>query len=252
MQTQFLLPPPALAAYVRCRVILWEPRLPGDMVVPLIANGHPGIVFQSTGGKDELLLYGQTVQPVEFNASGHLAIIAYFLYPPVMKAFFGFDAKEMTDRRIDLSLYPPATEMGLLQQLQDTTVLSTRLQLMDEYVQKLAVAGHADVHDAVAYATNAIQVAGGLISLQDLQRELCVTERTFQRLFESHVGLPPKIFRKICQFDAAFRQLNQGKFSRLADIAYAHDYADPSHFIRVFKEFTHRSPREYLKNMPDL
>ncbi|MBN9386028.1 MAG: AraC family transcriptional regulator [Chitinophagaceae bacterium] len=252
MQTQFLLPPPAIAAYVRYRVVLWEPRLPGDLVIPLIANGHPGIVFQSTGEKDELLLYGQTVQPVEFNADGHVTIIAYFLYPPVLKAFFGFDAKEMTDKRIDLSLLLPAGKMSLLQPLQDTAVLSERLQLMDEYVLKLAAGSHAGVHNAVAYATNAIQMAKGLISLQDLQRELCVTERTFQRMFESHVGLSPKMFRKICQFDAAFRQLNQGKFSRLADLAYEHDYADPSHFIRVFKEFTHRSPREYLKNMPDV
>ena len=105
----------------------------------------------------------QMVVPVEFNASGHLIIIAYFLHPPVMKAFFGFDAKEVTDKRA-----------------------------------------------------------------------------------------APKMFRKICQFDGAFRQLNQGKFSRLADLAYEHDYADPSHFIRVFREFTHHSPGEYLKNMPDV
>src|SRR5689334_22169611 len=137
MQTQFLLPPPAIAAYVRYRVVLSEPQLPKDMVIPLIANGHPGIVFQSTGGKDALLLYGQTVVPVEFNASGHLIIIAYFLHPPVLKAFFGFDAKEVTDKRIDLSLLSPAGEVNLLQQLQDMPALSARLQLMDEYVLKL-------------------------------------------------------------------------------------------------------------------
>ena len=192
------------------------------------------------------------VVPVEFNASGHLIIIAYFLHPPVMKAFFGFDAKEVTDKRIDLSLLSPAREVNLLQQLQDTPALSARLQLMDEYVLQLAGVCHSGVHDAVTYATRAIQTANGLIFLQDLQREPCVTERTFQRMFESHVGVSPKMFRKICQFDGAFRQLNQGKFSRLADLAYEHDYADPSHFIRVFREFTHRSPGEYLKNMPDV
>jgi AraC-like DNA-binding protein len=122
---------------------------------------------------------------------------------------------------------------------------------MDDYVLRLAASGHSDVNDAIAYATRTIRKANGLISLKDLQGELCVTERTFQRMFESHVGLSPKMFRKICQFDAAFRQLNQGQFTRLADLAYEHDYADPSHFIRVFREFTNRSPKEYLKDIPD-
>lgn len=251
MQTQFLFPPPSIAGHVSYRVVLEASCLPRDLVVPLIANGHPGIVFQSTGAGDDLLLYGQTVQPVEFHATGHLTIIAYFLYPPVLKAFFGFDAKEMTDRRLDLHLLPTAREMRLKQQLQDASSLSARLQLMDNYVLKLAESGHSDVSDTVAYATRSIQKASGLISLKDLQSELCITERTFQRMFESHVGLPPKMFRKICQFDAAFRRLNLGQFTRLADLAYQHDYADPSHFTRVFREFTNRSPKEYIKDIPD-
>jgi len=251
MQTQFLLPPPSIADHVNYRVVLEAACLPRDIVIPLIANGHPGIVFQSTAVHSELLLYGQTVQPVEFYATGSLTIIAYFLYPPVLKAFFGLDAKEVTDKRLDLDLLPPARKMRLKEQLLNTPDLSARLRLMDDYILKLAGSSHADVNNAIAFATQTIQKAGGLVSLKDLQRELCVTERTFQRMFESHVGLPPKMFRKICQFDAAFRRLNQGQFVRLADLAYEHDYADPSHFIRVFREFTNRSPKEYLKDIPD-
>src|SRR5882724_581092 len=131
MQTQFLFPPPSIAGYISYRVVLEASCLPRDFVIPLIANGHPGIVFQSTGENDDLLLYGQTVQPVEFHATGHLTIIAYFLYPPVLKSFFGFDAKEVTDKRLDLDLLPNAREMRLKQKLQDAASLSVRLQLMD-------------------------------------------------------------------------------------------------------------------------
>jgi len=249
MFTQVLSPPPPIAVYISYKIVLEEPHLPHDLVIPFIANSYPGIVFQSTGDRQDLLLYGQTVQPIDFHATGQLTIIAYFIYPPLLRAFFGFDAKEWTDKQLDLDLLPSAR--GLRERLGNAPTLEARMQLMDNYILQLANTSPRDANNALVYATRRIQKANGLISLQELQQELYVTERTFQRLFEAHVGVTPKMFRKICQFDAAFRQLNQRSFTRLADIAYAHDYADPSHFIRIFREFTGRSPREYLKGYPD-
>lgn len=78
------------------------------------------------------------------------------------------------------------------------------------------------------------------------QKELFVTERTFQRLFEKSVGLSPNQFRKINQFNKAFQQLNRRQFSSFADIAFENGYADQSHYIRTFKEFTGLTPKEYL------
>jgi AraC-like DNA-binding protein len=249
MFTQVLSPPPSIADYISYKIVLEEPHLPHDLVIPFIANSYPGIVFQSTGDREDLLLYGQTVQPIDFYATGRLTIIAYFFYPPLLKAFFGFDAKEWTDRQLDLGLLPSAR--GLREQISNAPTPEARMQLMDNYIMRLAGTAPHDANNALVYATRRIQKANGLVSLQELQQELCVTERTFQRLFETHVGVTPKMFRKICQFNAAFQQLNQRKFTRLADIAYEHNYADPSHFIRIFREFTRRSPGEYLKGYPD-
>jgi len=36
------------------------------------------------------------------------------------------------------------------------------------------------------------------------------------------------------------------QFQNLSDIAYDNDYADQSHYIRAFKEFTNITPKEYL------
>ena len=65
-------------------------------------------------------------------------------------------------------------------------------------------------------------------------------------MFESNVGISPRLYKRICQFNAAFQQLNQMKFSKLSDIAYEKGYADQSHFVRTFKEFTNITPKEYL------
>ena len=80
-----------------------------------------------------------------------------------------------------------------------------------------------------------------------MQDELYITERTFQRMFEDKVGVSPNQYRRIAQFNSAFQQLNQRQFKHFSDIAFNNDYADQSHFIRAFKEFTNLTPKEYLK-----
>jgi AraC-like DNA-binding protein len=256
MTTQSILPPASIANYVSSITVIEHTDPYGSFTMPLIANGYPCIAFQVAGSTlsldgvekiGNLVLYGQFVKPEGLHASGPFTIIAYFLYPPVLKQFFGYNAREFTNTHLDLSLQQPSRGMNLNEQLLNATSLDSRLQLMNHYIEKLAALNDTNLNKAIFFATQAIRKSQGLLSLKELQQELYITERTFQRLFESHVGISPKLFSRICQFHAAFQQLNVNRPGRLIDIAYTTGYADESHFIRSFKEFTNCSPKEYLK-----
>jgi AraC-like DNA-binding protein len=242
----------SIASYVHSIVVLEDNGLKNDYIIPLIAKGLPSITFQVTGsasnnGGSNLVLYGQNLKPFEFRVSGHLTMIAYFLHPHILNNFFGFDANEATDLSIDLNFIQPAKDVNLKEQLLNAPSLHAQLQLMNDLILKIAGAIRTDTNKAIAFATNAIQKNNGLIPLKNIQEELQVTERTFQRLFEHHVGISPKTFSKVCQFNSAFQQLGNKDFSKLGDIAYQNGYADQSHLIRIFKEFTNVSPKEYLR-----
>jgi AraC-like DNA-binding protein len=99
----------------------------------------------------------------------------------------------------------------------------------------------------IKYATKLIAENPSKEILKKVQDELYVTERTFQRMFEDKVGISPNQYRRIAQFNSAFQQLNQQQFKLFSDIAFNNEYADQSHFIRAFKEFTNMTPKEYLK-----
>jgi len=256
MKLRSISPGDAISSYVHEIIVMEDDRLLRDMTIPLVAKGYPSIVFQSTrsktrGAVEQLVLYGQNVQPFQLHASGSLLVIAYFLHPYLLKYFFGFNAREIKDLCIDIGAMRPAKSMNLVEQLVNTRSLSARLQLMEDYLRKLSAASQGQDDKAIIWTTREIVKSRGLVSLKTLQSELCITERTFQRLFESHIGVPPKLFRKICQFNAAFDQFSKGQYKRLSDIAYDHGYSDQSHFIRVFKEFTLLTPGDYLKNLPD-
>jgi len=86
-----------------------------------------------------------------------------------------------------------------------------------------------------------------LTSLKDIRRQLNISERTFERRFADHVGIAPKLFARICQFRASLVQLEQQQFDKLTDIAIDNGYADQSHFIRSFSEFTGLTPSRYFE-----
>jgi AraC-like DNA-binding protein len=252
MKTKSLLPPPSISSYVSTILVIENEETKIDFVIPLYANGSPTIVFQT--GKatrqdhpvDNLILYGQTILPGELLFNEPFTLIAYFLHPHTLKSLFDIKAGELTDDDIDLNYLKKAKEINLREQLLNEQNLESRLRLLNDFILKLSNESVFD-YSKIAFATNELTKSDSPHSLIELQKELKTSERSLQRLFESQVGVPPKMFKRIWQFHAAFQQLNQYQYSKLSDIAYGQGFADQSHFIRVFKEFTGLTPTEYLK-----
>jgi len=257
MTTLSIVPHASISTFVSSILIIENCLLQKNIGLPLIANGYPCIIFQTTGSgpilngdkkMDSLMLYGQIIKPLTLYTPDRLTIISYFLHPYMVKAVFGFQATEITDTGIDLSNLKPAKEKNLKEQLVNEPSLEKRLQLLNHFILELYNQAYADTPCGIIYASQTIIKNKGLLSLPELQKELQITERTFQRMFESYVGISPRMYSRICRFQAAFRQLNENQFSHLSDIAYEHDYTDHSHLTRTFKEFTGYTPKEYLKN----
>ena len=67
-------------------------------------------------------------------------------------------------------------------------------------------------------------------------------------MFKKYVGVTPNQYRRICQFQVSFAQLRGKEFNKLTDVAYDNGFADQSHFIRSFREFTQITPNDYLRS----
>ena len=254
MNTKSFLPPSTITAYVSSILVIENPWETNGFVIPLYANGSPTIVFQSAMGSSQshdagnLMLCGQTISHDELLFNESFTLIAYFLRPHALKSLFGINACELTDGNIDLNYLKSAREINLQEQLLNEQQLDVRLKMMNDYIFELSVSNIFD-YAKIAFATNALKANYHPNALVDLQKELNTTERSLQRLFESNVGISPRMFKRVWQFHAAFQQLNRYQFSKLTDIAYEHGFADQSHFIRVFEEFTALTPGEYLQKV---
>ncbi|WP_353718339.1 helix-turn-helix domain-containing protein [Dyadobacter sp. 676] len=250
MQVRYLAPSQSLTHLVS-GIFVIRHESTSDFTLPLFANGSPAIVFQTASAKTgagnvgNLMLHGQTIRPDELSIRGGFTLIAWFLHPHALKPLLGTGASELTDGRIDIGYLGSAREAGLEERLLNAPDLGAQLRLMEEFLSLMSLPDKYEVQRAT-FAAAQLKNSRGQYSLTTLQDQLNMTERTMQRLFEHNVGMSPKMFRRVCQFDAAFQQLNRLQFGKFSDVAFEHGYADQSHFIRVFREFTGQTPGEYL------
>jgi AraC-like DNA-binding protein len=66
-----------------------------------------------------------------------------------------------------------------------------------------------------------------------------------ERRFLSETGLSPKQFAKIIQFQNSLTQLSVKDYTSLTDVVYQNGFSDQSHFIKVFKAFTGKTPKAF-------
>lgn len=252
MKVTNLLPSDKITEYVDRILVIENNQITTPFILPLYANGVPTILFKSVRGKlgndnsSHLTLFGQTVLPESLTLTEDFTLIAYFFKPYTLTSLFGVQAHELTDKPIDLNLLFPQKTILLQERLLNAGTLEDMIGLLDNFIFNLITKSKTEC-PLIKYATTKIANNPTKESLLVVQKELHITERTFQRLFERNIGVAPNIYRRICQFNSAFIQLRNKSHHKLSDIAFQNGYADQSHYIRSFKEFTNITPTEYLK-----
>ncbi|TGE27713.1 DUF6597 domain-containing transcriptional factor [Hymenobacter metallicola] len=219
-----------------------------------IADGCPGLILQhATGGVSDaegkpwpkLLLYGQATQASTLQTRGPFRLVGACLYPGTERSIFHVKADELTDTCLDVGLLSgPARR--LTEHLLAPAPLPAQLAGLAQALLAALRTPMAPPDPGIQYALAQILRTQGNIALPALQATLPFSERSFQRKFKEHVGLSPKLFARICQFQSSLGQLRAMTYDKLSDLAFANEYADQSHHIRSFKEFAGVSPGQYI------
>ncbi len=259
MQFETLEPEKSVSLLVK-RILVFEESIPDlKTSLPFFADGYPGLMFQETENglhvmphnkaMPRLFLYGQTIKPIELMMEGRYRLIIFQLYPFVLKSFFEVAAKDLNDGCYDLE----GREDGdvQVQRLLQYDEIGARITIISNYLRDIFQAKKASLDFAIRGAILRIVDSKGQMPIAQLCDELHLTERTLERRFLDVVGISAKQFSRIIQFQESLEQLTRKEYSKLADIVYAHGYADQSHFIRVFKAFTGKTPKKFVPSRRD-
>mgnify|MGYP000067465090 CR=1 FL=1 len=93
-------------------------------------------------------------------------------------------------------------------------------------------------------AVGLIRSARGNMSIDELCRQLHVSDRKLQRGFKESFGITPKTYTRIIRFRNAYECIQNPRCAKpsWANLSYNYGYADQAHFIRDFKEFSGEVP----------
>jgi AraC-like DNA-binding protein len=89
----------------------------------------------------------------------------------------------------------------------------------------------------------------GKSPVSEIRKNLFLSERTFQRKFRQIVGITPKQFSTIVRFHVAKNRLSDTEASGFGDIIHHLGFSDQSHFIKVFKRHTGKTPVDYMNDI---
>ena len=88
----------------------------------------------------------------------------------------------------------------------------------------------------------------GNIEISELKQSVGWSDRHLRRQFKKIVGLNPKQYCKIIQFNAVFEAIQTDNEKMIYDLALENGYYDHAHFINDFKTHLGKSPRNFLKS----
>ena len=219
-------PHPLLAGYVRTVLIL------------------EGFSAQNT---EQLTLFGKSSTEDSWSVNESTTIIAYFFKPFALASLFNVTAKKLTEEPVELSKWSPHKTNALKTQLIYAGSTTKKLEVLDHLLIQQLQQNQKEC-EMIQYATDEIMCNPDTEILSALLNKLKINDRTFQRTFKKYVGVTANQYRRICQFQVSFDQLRGKEFTKLTDIAYDNGFADQSHFIRSFKEFTQTTPNDYLRS----
>jgi AraC-like DNA-binding protein len=192
-----------------------------------------------------IFLYGLSTRYATYEFTGSFDTIGAHFYPHALKSIFGLDANELTDINIDMEVMANRHGFFLAEPLAQSIPVKDKIELLSQYLFFLIRKNSSQDHYGMQYALQQIVALKGNITVKSLQDHLYLSERSIERKFQQYVGMSPRLFTRICRFQASLTQLRKKGYFRLSDIAYENEYSDQSHLIRSFKEFSEISPAEY-------
>ena len=242
------IPNKSISLFVKNILVFEETDSAQKTVLPFFADGYPGLIFQETENglfvsphnkqMSNFFLYGQTIKPIELIMTGTYKLIIYQLYPFVLKSFFSVEPQDINDNCYNLDDIAADT----VQKLCKSSNTETRIDIISSFLYSVFQEKQKELDFTICKGIQTIITKKGQIIIKELCNELHLTERPFERRFFNAVGVTAKHFAKIIQFQQSLEQLTIKDYTKLTDIVYANGFADHSHFIKVFKAFTGKTP----------
>jgi AraC-like DNA-binding protein len=256
MFQEFFQPPPALKAFVN-NIMIHEVRF--DASSPRSTFSFPplpecGLFFFIRDRMDVTFLSNQkketvsaciiatpTTKGMQLTLGHHHLVIKVGFQPGGLYRFLGIPLGELpSSESIDAADVIGNEIRQVTEQLQSTASYAEMKTIVENYlfqhIHKLKKTLPIDT------VLPLVIKEGGLLNVDRLASDACLSTRQFERVFQQRMGMPPKFFSRLVRFAHAWTLKEKKPDISWTRIAHECGYFDQMHLIRDFKEFAGVNP----------
>ena len=209
-------------------------------------RGTPLYIPELSSRQNKFTVSGQVNFPAHIASDGNTEMIVAVFYPHTIGLFIGtapsgfynqeISGHDLENRHLNL----------IANRIFECDDSESAIQLMEQW---LTVRIKPLLNIKRIGASLSTMLFNPSTQVGRLAEIACLGMKQFERLFRECVGMNPKEYGRIVRFQRALRMMQLGSRD-YADIAYTNGYADQSHFIREFRQFSSLTPKQLVEYQP--
>ena len=223
--------------------------LQNDLEVPFLADGCSNILFVYKKNEMSSFVIGNTVQQQTLKIERNADYFGVRFQPGENPCFKDLIVKDLVGKTVDLSEFE--NMKVLIEKMSSENTFTTRMCcFMDEY-RKLYNKEISNQHHLYRQLIRLIASKKGLLKITELEILSGYSARYINHIFENESGMSAKQFCNIVKMQCILRDLNDGNVKSFSKLASDYKFYDQAHFIHEFKEYTGKTPTDYLNDVTE-
>lgn len=233
---------------------------PDHSIERVVPTGHVFVLFEL----DDMERHTYHGDPLEPNATfrkawvsglhrNHLSISAHDDSEMLVIQFKAFGAypflqlpmEKLADRVVPGDQFSNTDLFTTRERLYTASTSTDKFGVADAWLDAHFDRGRLPPKSLIDVVTN-LQ-AQPAAKLNDIIESFDGTQKHLISQFKKFIGITPKQYQRVLRFNDVFVQMQGDQFLSWSDIAYRCGYADQSHFIREFKNFSGFIPESFLR-----
>lgn len=230
---------------------------PSEHLQRIVPNGLLEIIFYF-GNKpnainrqkqinENAILSGQLKDYYDIQFTGGYSLFSIVFKPQGLSMFTSIPINEFYNQNVPLRFVFPKEFKRLEDLLYDAASFQERILVVENFLFKqLQHNRNIEKLDRIESCVDIINRTRGIVDINYLAAEACLSRKQFERTFSHYLGTSPKQFLKTIRFQHALNERSKHKHFSLTELAYTCGYYDQSHMINDFQQLSGLSPKEYF------
>lgn len=196
---------------------------------------------------DSIILSGHQKDYYDLRVTGKLSIFAIYFHPHGLSMFLDLPLKEIFDQSIPLRFVLKDSVNKLEDDLAAAHSFEEKIKISETFlISRITNNEKKYQYERIRNTINSINQAKGIVDIDALASESCLSRKQFERTFSEIIGASPKKFLKIVRFQNAIFQKTKCPNISLSELAFICGYYDLAHMANEFKSLSGYTPKQYF------